>query len=257
VKLKDKVVVVTGGGGLLGRAFVKAIADAGGIAVLADVSEEAGRIVAESLRATVTGGTVVFEPLDITKRSSVDQLVANVSARYGRIDALVNSAYPRGKHYGRALPEVEYDDFCETVSLHLGGYFLTSQRFALFFREQGWGNVVTVASIYGVVAPRFDVYEGTPMTMPVEYAVVKSALIHLSRYFMRYFSGSPIRFNCLSPGGILDAQSQRFRDQYAKYAQHKGMLNPDDIVGAALFLLSDDSTFINGQNLVIDDGWTV
>jgi len=127
--------------------------------------------------------------------------IAFVHETYGRIDALVNNAYPRNKHYGRFLMDVEYDDFCDNLNLNLGGYFLTSQQFAAYFLKQGFGNIVNIASIYGVVAPKFEIYENTPMTMPVEYAVIKSALIHLTKYFAKSFKGKNIRTNSLSPGG--------------------------------------------------------
>lgn len=95
------------------------------------------------------------------------------------------------------------------------------------------------------------------MTMPVEYAAIKSALQHLSTYFMRYYKGTALRFNCISPGGIFDHQPESFLLRYKQYAQYKGMLDPSDVVGALVFLLSDLSLFVNGQNLVIDDGWSV
>jgi NAD(P)-dependent dehydrogenase (short-subunit alcohol dehydrogenase family) len=255
-RLAGKVVVVTGGAGLLGRSFVRAIAAEQGIAVLADLDAQGGAQAAAEIQAAVPAGQVCFEPLDITARASIRALLTRVKERFGRIDAVVNSAYPRSRNYGRRFEEVEYQDFCSAMSLHLGGYFLVSQQFAEFFREQGHGNVVSIASIYGVIAPRFQIYAGTQMTMPVEYAVIKSGLLHLNRYMMRYFQGHPIRFNCISPGGILDGQPERFLEQYAVHTQTRGMLAPQDITGALLFLLSDESRFVNGQNLVVDDGFS-
>jgi NAD(P)-dependent dehydrogenase (short-subunit alcohol dehydrogenase family) len=257
MKLAGKVVVVAGGAGLLGQQFVRAIAGAGATVVLADVAVERGSALAATLRSELACDTIMFEALDITSSQSVRALIDAVRGRCGKIDAVVNSAYPRGPNYGRKLEDVEYADFCATVNLHLGGYFVVAQQFALFFREQGFGNVVSLASIYGVMAPRLQIYAGTSMTMPVEYAVVKAGLLHLNRYLMRCFQGHAIRFNCISPGGILDGQPQQFVQQYRAYSQTKGMLAPTDVNGALLFLLSDDSLFINGQNLIVDDGFSV
>jgi len=127
----------------------------------------------------------------------------------------------------------------------------------LYFSKAGGGSIVSLSSIYGVIAPRFDIYEGTDMTMPVEYAAIKSGIIHLTKYFTRYFSGNGIRFNCVSPGGIIDRQPKEFLDKYRKYSVSKGMLSPEDICGAVSFLLSDDSKYVNGQNIIVDDGWAL
>jgi NAD(P)-dependent dehydrogenase (short-subunit alcohol dehydrogenase family) len=95
------------------------------------------------------------------------------------------------------------------------------------------------------------------MTMPVEYACIKSAIVHLTKYMAKYFKGQNIRFNCISPGGIFADQPQDFIKNYNKYALSKGILNKEDIVGTVIFLLSDTSKFINGQNIVVDDGWSL
>lgn len=253
--LQGKVVVIVGGAGLLGRAFCKAVVAHGGTCVLADIDVARAQAAITELGAGAQTECLVPEEVDITAKASIQALIERLTDRFGRIDAVVNNAYPRNKQYGRKLEDVTYSDFCENVNLHLGGYFLSTQQFALFFKAQGHGHVVNVSSIYGMVAPRFEIYDNTPMTMPVEYAAIKSALQHLSVYFMRYFKGHDIRFNCLLPGGILDKQPAAFLDAYRQYSQTKGMLVPEDLCGSLVFLLSDLSRYVNGQNLVVDDGW--
>jgi NAD(P)-dependent dehydrogenase (short-subunit alcohol dehydrogenase family) len=107
------------------------------------------------------------------------------------------------------------------------------------------------------MAPRFEVYENTAMTMPVEYAVVKSALLHLTRYMAKYYKGQNIRVNAISPGGILDRQPEQFVARYNASCMSKGMLEKGDLVGTLLYLLSDQSRFVTGQNIIIDDGFTL
>lgn len=255
--LQNKNIVVVGGAGLLGQAFCKAIAAQGGQVIIADLDTARAEQAVQLIAATQPQARLAAEAVDITSKASLQALIARCCERFGRIDAVVNNAYPRNKQYGRPLEEVEYADFCENVNLHLGGYFLSTQQFALHFKQAGAGNVVNVSSIYGMVAPRFEIYEGTAMTMPVEYAAIKSALQHLSLYFMRYYKGTPLRFNCLVPGGILDRQPESFLEAYRKYSQTKGMLSPEDLCGALVFLLSDLSRYVNGHNLVVDDGWMV
>lgn len=254
--LAGKTVVLVGGAGLLGSAFAESLIRHQATLVIADIDGPRCESVCASLAHAVPGSTVLPETVDITSRESLDALIERVQARCGAIDAVVNNAYPRNKQYGRKLEQVEYADFCENVSLHLGGYFLSTQRFAAFFKTQGFGHVVNISSIYGNVAPRFEVYDDTAMTMPVEYAAIKSAVQHLSLYFMRYYKGTPLRFNVISPGGIFDHQPEPFLERYKAYAQHKGMLAPADIAGTLVYLLSDLSAYVNGQNIVVDDGWS-
>jgi len=254
--LTGKTVVLVGGAGLLGRSFAKAICRQGASAAVADVDVARAAEACREIEQAIPGAQAYPEAVEITSKTSLQELIGRVAKRSGRIDAVVNSAYPRNRQYGRKLEDVEFADFCENVDLHLGGYILSTQQFAVFFKRQGHGHVVNVSSIYGVVAPRFDIYAGTPMTMPVEYAAIKSALQHLSTYFMRYYQGTALRFNCISPGGILDGQPEAFVDAYRRYSQTKGMLDPEDIAGTVVYLLSDLSRYVNGQNIVVDDGWS-
>lgn len=253
--LSGKVVVITGGAGLLGRTFCAAVAERGAAVVVADRDEAAAHSVAS--RIGDSGGSAIAQALDISVPASVQALIRSVHERWGRIDAVVNSAYPRNGNYGRRLEDVEYQDFVENTSLNLAGCFLVAQQFAAYFCRQGHGNIVNLASIYGTLAPRFSVYEGTAMTMPVEYSAIKSGVIQLTRYFAQYFKKQGLRCNSLSPGGILDGQPEMFLQAYGRLAGRKGMLEPGDVAGALVFLLSDDSAYMTGQNVVVDDGFSL
>jgi NAD(P)-dependent dehydrogenase (short-subunit alcohol dehydrogenase family) len=192
--LKDKVIVVTGGAGLIGRKFVKAISQHNGIAVIADIDLAAAQRVRDELTHELSqGNNVEAIELDITSTDSIRSTIDHLHRKFGHIDALVNNAYPRNTGYGKHFFEVGYESFCENVNLNLGGYFLASQQFAKYFKEQGGGSIVNIASIYGVMAPKFEIYAGTSMTMPVEYAVIKSALLHLTKYMAKYLKGTGIR----------------------------------------------------------------
>lgn len=254
LSLKDKIVVVTGGSGFIGRSFVHAIAEHGGIVIVADIDSDACHRVVNEI-GVLFPKQVTGVALDIVDRTSITTVIHQLSIQYGRIDAIVNCAYPRNRNYGRKLEDVTYEDFCENVNLHLGGYFLVAQQFALYFQQQGWGNIVNMGSIYGTMAPRFEIYSGTKMTMPVEYAAIKAALIQMTRYFAQYFKGQHIRVNSLSPGGVFATQPESFLKAYNTFCNEKGMLDPVDITGSLLYLLSDDSKYLTGQNIIIDDGF--
>ncbi|MFW2352983.1 oxidoreductase [Aliarcobacter butzleri] len=255
--LKNKVVVITGGAGLIGKEFIKAVVENDGIAIIADINEELGKKVKESLSKELDTSNIDFVQLDITSKNSLNECINFLDEKYKKIDALVNNAYPRNKNYGRHFFDVEYEDFIQNLGLNLGGYFTTSQQFSKYFKNQGYGNIINISSIYGVVAPRFEVYDNTPMTMPVEYAAIKSGLIHLTKYMAKYFKDMNIKVNALSPGGIFDHQPEAFLEKYKEKCLNKGMLDNSDLKGTLIYLLSDMSKYVNGQNIVVDDGFSL
>lgn len=255
--LKDKVVVITGGAGLIGKEFVKAVVENQGIAIIADINEELGLKVREDLSKDLNTTNIDFVKLDITSKDSLNNCIDFLNDKYQRIDALVNNAYPRNKNYGRHFFDVEYEDFIQNLGLNLGGYFTASQQFSQYFKKQGYGNIINISSIYGVVAPKFEIYNNTPMTMPVEYAAIKSGLIHLTKYMAKYFKGMNIKVNALSPGGIFDNQPEAFLEKYKAKCLNKGMLDKSDLKGTLVYLLSDMSSCVNGQNIVVDDGFSL
>lgn len=255
--LNNKVVVITGGAGLLGKEFIKSVVENSGIAVIADINEELGNKVKENLSLELDTQNIDFAELDITSKESLQQCINYLNTKYGKVDALVNNAYPRNKNYGKHFFDVEYSDFCQNTNLNLGGYFLTSQQFAKYFKEQGHGNIINISSIYGVVAPKFEIYDNTTMTVPVEYAAIKSGLLHLTKYMAKYFNGMNIRVNAISPGGIFDNQPQEFLTNYKKQCLNKGMLDKSDLKGTLVYLLSDMSRYVNGQNIIVDDGFSL
>jgi len=255
--LKNKIVVITGGAGLLGQEFAKTVMQNNGIVIIADFNEERGIAVTKNLEEQILTGSISFQLLDINNKQSISSLITILDQKYGKIDALVNNAYPRNKNYGRKFEDVTYEDFCENISINLGGYFLTSQQFLGYFCKQGFGNVINISSIYGVIAPRFEIYNNTSMTMPVEYAAIKSALIHLTKYMAKYYKGKNIRVNSISLGGLFDNQPAPFIEGYKSHSLNKGMLDKSDISGTLVYLLSDLSAFVNGQNVIVDDGFTL
>lgn len=257
--LHDKVVIVTGAVGLIGKAFCLEIAKVGGYVILADINEEKGREIEEKINEKYGKEQVKFYNVDITNIESINKSIRLILDKFGKIDALVNNAYPRSKNYGKKkFEEVTYDDFCENINMHLGGYFLISQQVSKVMMEQKFGNIINIASIYGFAAPRFEIYENTDMTMPVEYAAIKGGIINLTKYLASYLGKYNIRVNCISPGGIFDNQPESFVERYSqKVLIEKRMANVDDLAGALLFLLSDASRYITGQNIIVDGGWSL
>lgn len=200
---------------------------------------------------------VDWVPADVTSAKSLDKAFKVVEHRHGRVTGMVNCTLPKARGYGRRFDNVRFEDFCGNVNAHLGGAFLACQRAIRYFRPRGGGIIVNIASVYGFLPPRFEIYDGTPMTKEIEYAVSKAGIIQMTAYLAAYLKGTGIRVNCVSPGGVLDRQDPRFVKRYNKKCASKGMLDPADVAGAVLFLLSDRSRHVVGQNIVVDDGFSL
>ncbi len=244
-------VIVTGGCGLIGEAFVRALADRGDDAFAVDIDDETG----EELENA--SDRIVYHHCDVTDTVAFDGLLEEVRAQRGSLDAVVHAAYPRTSEWGTPFEDLSEEDVAENLRLQLGGAIMVSQKTVKHFREQGSGQLVHISSIQGIAAPKFRHYEGTDMTSPIEYTAIKSGVVGITEYLAKYLSGTGIRVNCISPGGIENNQPQEFLDRYQNDCTSKGMLAPEDLTGALLFLLSDESKYINGQNVVVDDGWTL
>lgn len=255
--LKNKVIVVTGGAGRIGSEFIKAIVAQNGIGIIVESDITKANILRDEILKINSSAKVEAINIDICSKNSIDKVIEILHEKYGKIDALVNNAYPKSKNYGKKFFEIDMDDFNEFINLHLGGYFNISQKFIKYFLKQKHGNILNISSIQGIGAPAFETYEGTNMHSPIEYTVVKHGLLGMTKYMAKMFKKDGIRVNAISPGGILDGQPEPFLSQYKKRCGTKGMLNTNDLIGTLIYLLSDGSKFVNGQNIIVDDGFSL
>ncbi|MDO6579739.1 oxidoreductase [Photobacterium sp. 2_MG-2023] len=252
--LNDKVILVAGAGGLLGATLVFEILKQGAKVIAADLSINTMRPRLEKLGINVDADEITLIELDVTNEDESVAFFSSVELLHGA----VNATYPRNKTYGAHFFDVSLASFNENLALHLGSAFLFTQQCAKYFeKHKHTFSLVNISSVYGVIAPRFEVYKNTKMTMPVEYAAIKSALLHLNKYAVSYINDSRFRINSVSPGGIFDSQPQEFLNSYKQYTNGAGMLNVDDICGTVLYLLSEQSKFVTGQNIIVDDGFSL
>lgn len=249
-------VLICGATGSIGKPLCRHLIEIGYSLVLCDIDKEGLVALVEEL-TSLTSTPPIALTMDIRDETSVKQVFDHLHDARCLPGAVVNTSYPRNKNYGHALEQVSLADFSENVSWHLGGYFALSKHACLGFKEIGGGSLVNISSIYGMMAPRFEIYRDTPMTVPVEYAAIKSSVLHLTRYFAQFYKKKGIRVNAVSPGGIQDKQPESFLLAYSEHCGTKGMLDSSDILGAIQFLISEDSRFITGQNLVVDDGFSL
>ncbi|MBN2458163.1 SDR family oxidoreductase [Candidatus Woesearchaeota archaeon] len=256
--LNDKVIVITGGAGLIGRAFVQGCAEKGARVIIADVDEKEGQRLVKDVKGKTGNNEIIFIRCDINNKDNIDGLIKAVIMKYGVIDALVNNAYPRNRNYGKRFEDVRYEDFCENININLGGLFLVTKEIADVMKKQKKGNIINIASIYGVFAPDFEVYKGTKMTMPIEYSAIKGAVVNMTRYLASYLGKYNIRVNAISPGGVFNNQPPGFVKRYSKkVVLGNRMAGTDDICGVLAFLLSDQAGYITGQNIIVDGGWSL
>jgi len=257
-KLKNKTIIITGGSGMIGSAFSIVSAKYGANVVIIDIDKKKSDNLVKQIKEKTGNDKIIYLKCNITSLNDIKKAIDVILNKFGEISVLVNNAYPRNKNYGKKYENVTYEDFCENINLHVGGYFLITQQVSKVMMKQNYGNIINIGSIYGFTAPRFEIYEGTEMTMPVEYAAIKGAIINLTKYLASYLGKYNIRVNCISPGGVYDHQPESFVKKYSqKLLLGKRMANVDDLTGALLFLLSDDSNYLTGQNIVVDGGWSL
>ena len=245
--------MITGAAGRIGASAARAVVDEGGCVALIDVDAERLCAVADGLP---TGKVLALHgnPLD---PDDADRLLSETREYFSVIDAIIHSAYPRSEGWGTAFEDLLPEYLFEDLSNHLGGAILLSQRALRFFKKQGHGNLIHVSSVQGICAPKFEHYAGTSMVSPIEYSAIKSGLISVTRYLAKYYQGMNIRVNCISPGGILDNQPKEFIQKYRAACNDKGMLDAEDLNGSIVYLLSDYSRYVTGQNIIVDDGWSL
>lgn len=252
-RLDGKIAVVTGGYSNLGRAFTTALAEAGADVVVAGHNKNSF----DELFGKVDN--IYYESIDIMDLESIRTCFQKISEEFGRIDVLVNNAIAlRGNNI---FEEISNEDWGYSLDGVAGSVFRTIQEVVPYMKEKG-GSIINIASMYGFIAPDFRMYEGDYLYQlnPIYYGAGKAAVLQMTRYLAEYLHKFNIRVNAISPGSFPSKTTQQHAEFIKKLSEHNPMNRigePDDLKGAVVFLASEASSYIIGQNIQVDGGWSI
>ncbi len=257
--LKNRVAIITGGSGHLGYVIAETLAELGCSLCLVDKSGTQLNKTCKKISQTWNVKALGFE-VDLEDENARIKLYEEFRCNFERLDVLVNNAAFVGENNlsGWAVPfyEQSIDTWRRALEVNLTASFHLSQLFSPLLKINGKGSIINISSIYGVVAPDFKLYEGTPMNNPAAYSASKGGLIQITRW-LSAFLAPEIRVNCISPGGIQRQQPKEFIERYVSKTPLGRMGNEEDLKGAIAFFATDLSSWVTGENLMVDGGWTV
>jgi NAD(P)-dependent dehydrogenase (short-subunit alcohol dehydrogenase family) len=262
--LKNKVAIVTGATGLIGRNHCKALADAGAHVVVADLNIERCKEVVATLPDLEKHLAISF---DITDEEDIKKANASILARFGKIDILVNNAAINDMFENPLLAGEQsmFENypvkmFRQSLEANVTGTFLCCQIFGAEMAKDGSGSIINIASTYGMVGPDQSIYKDKDgkqlFYKSAAYPATKGAVINFTRFLAAYWGKNGVRVNTLSPGGVENSQDDFFVQNYKAKTPLNRMAQSTDYMGAIVFLASDASSYMTGANLVVDGGWT-
>jgi Dehydrogenases with different specificities (related to short-chain alcohol dehydrogenases) len=259
MSLKGRTALITGGGGHIGLRIADALAELGCHIALIDLEKSDVKSAADAIAEKHQVKTMALS-LDLTDTPKVRETPAKAAATLGSLDILINCASFTGtaEREGWRVPFVEQglEAWRDCLEVNLTACMVLSQAATPFLKQSGHGSIINIGSIYGFVAPDLRMYEGTAMQSVAAYAASKGGLLQLTRWLSTILAPE-VRVNCMSPGGVWRSQPEVFVERYSSRTPLKRMGNEDDFVGAIVFLASDLSSYVTGQHLAVDGGFSV
>jgi len=260
--LTGRVAVVTGGAGILGRATTAALAEHGAQVAVVDIDAEQAQQAASAL-SEAYGTPALGVACDVSDPASVAEMTARVEGDLGPISILHNNAATKGSSLEKMFASVadyEFSTWRDIMAVNLDGLFLVSQRIGTLMAERGRGSIIHTASIYGAtMGPDQRIYEGSeylgrPINTPPVYSASKGGVVGLTLYLATYWASQGVRVNALTPGGIASGQNDEFNRRYSARVPMGRMARVEEVAAGLLFLASDASSYVTGQNLHVDGG---
>ena len=255
--LSGKVVIITGAAGMLGSSYAYGLSRQGANVVLTDINFTKSKNIEKDIRDSLHTDPFSLK-IDLTKIKSIKSMISNVLKKYSKIDVLINNAAYQGNPKIRTagFEKLSLDTWNQAIDVNLTGVFLCCQNVGQQMVKQKSGNIINIASTYGLVGPDQRIYGKSGQNSAAFYAATKSAILNLTRYLSAYWQGTGIRVNTFSPGGVENNQDHFFIKKYSSRTPMKRMAKKDEYVGSLIFLASDASSYMTGSNLIVDGGWT-
>ena len=269
--LKNKIVLIVGGRGYLGRDFCQKLRSQNAKVISADLPIKSEAAYKSDFNDEFSDIEQI--DIDVTNKNSVNKVVGSLLEKYGHIDTLIYSVTAKPNDFYMPFTECSLEGWQSVIHVELDGLFLAVQVVGRAMEKKGQGNMIFISSIYGVVGNNQSIYKGSNLAglytdqesgedkqifSHSVYPVVKGGVISLTRYLAAYWGEKNIRVNCISPGGVYhEGENEAFVKKYSAKVPlgRKGEVR--EISGAVVYLASDESSYITGQNLIIDGGWTV
>ncbi len=246
---KIKNILISGGNGRVGKSIADYFVSKNHNVVCGD------KLFTQYKKKYPPKNLFVFES-DLTKEKNIQNFINFALKKLGHIDVFLHCLYPKTNDWGNNLEKLKQSNLNKNLNDHLGSSIIFAKHLIKYFLKKKRGNLIFFSSIYGISSPNFEDYN-KKVYSTVEYGAIKSGIISVTRYLAKCYKKKGLRINCLSPGGIEDNQEKRFISNYKKHCNTKGLLHSDDLNGLINFLISEDSKYINGQNIIIDDGWSL
>lgn len=269
-RIDGKVIIITGGAGLIGRRHTEAVLEGGGIPVLLDIFEEPLLKVKEQFEAQYEGAVVETFVTDITKSEKLEVIRDTLLEKYGHIDGLINNAANNPKMEGgsKNMGAIQFHNlplsiWNDDMAVGLTGAFLCAQVFGTVMEKQGAGVVINVASDYGIISPDQRIYrkEGVPeeeqIIKPISYSVVKHGLIGMTKYLATYWAKKGVRVNTLCPASLENGQDPEFIEKISNLIPMGRMSKPEEYPATVLYMLSEASSYMTGATVLLDGGRTI
>ena len=260
--LKNKVSIVTGATGMLGKEFALGLSQSGSKVAIVDLDRTKARKLAQSITKKYNIKCIGVS-CDVSNEEDVSEMVETVEKNLGKIDILVNNAATKGKsldEYFKPLEKYNLETWKEIMSVNLDGMYIVAKEVGLRMAKRKKGSIIQTASIYSSnMASDQRIYKGSrylnrEINTPTVYSVSKSGVVGLTIHLASYWAKYNIRVNTISPGGVYSGQNSKFVENYSKRVPMNRMANKDEIVGTVIYLASDASSYVTGQNIYIDGG---